>query len=91
MVTHMKTTVEISDPLLREAKRAAQRDGTTLRELIEVGLRRVLDDRAAIGRKRYELPDLRNRRAQLQPWIREGDWSQLRDLVYGLDVPEDEA
>jgi hypothetical protein len=41
----MKTTVEISDPLLEEAKREAHRLGTTLRELIERGLRREIDER----------------------------------------------
>ncbi len=41
----MKTTVEIADPLFEEARLEARRAGTTLRELIETGLRRVLDDR----------------------------------------------
>lgn len=92
MGTHMKTTVEIADPLLTEAKRAAERDGTTLRDLIELGLRRVLDERAARERKPYILPDLSNKHAKLQPWIREGDWEQIRDIAYGYDllVPDSE-
>ena len=40
----MKTTVEIADPLLAEAKRAAAARGITVRALIEAGLRRVLDE-----------------------------------------------
>jgi hypothetical protein len=39
MVTHMKTTVEISDGLLDEARRLAAREATTVRALIEAGLR----------------------------------------------------
>ena len=37
----MKTTVEISDSLAEEAKRVAARERTTLRALIEAGLRAV--------------------------------------------------
>jgi len=38
----MKTTVEISDSLLREARRLAAREGVTLRTLVERGLHRVI-------------------------------------------------
>lgn len=85
MGTRMKTTVEIADPLLREAKRVAERDGTTLRDLIEIGLRRVLDERNDPSRKPFKLPDCSNPHAKLQPWIREGDWAQIRDIIYGFD------
>ncbi len=38
----MKTTIEIADPLLAKAKALAAREKTTLRALIEEGLREVL-------------------------------------------------
>lgn len=38
----MKTTIEIDEPLLREAKEVAARSGTTLRELMQRGLRDVI-------------------------------------------------
>jgi hypothetical protein len=44
MATHMKTTIDIADELLREAKSVAHRKGTTLRALMEAGLRHVLGE-----------------------------------------------
>jgi hypothetical protein len=72
MVTHMKTTVEIPDPLLKEAKRLAEREGTTLRALIERGLRLVVAPRARAARFRRGL----------QPGARNAGWDRIRELVY---------
>ena len=44
MGTHMKTTIEISDTLFLQAKRQAAKSGTTLRALIEQGLKQTLKD-----------------------------------------------
>ena len=40
----MTATVKISDPLLREARRLAEREGLTLRALVKRALRRVVTD-----------------------------------------------
>ncbi len=42
MVPHMKTTIELPDELLIEAKKSAAEARTTLRQLFERGLRREL-------------------------------------------------
>ncbi|SDU75741.1 type II toxin-antitoxin system VapB family antitoxin [Jiangella alkaliphila] len=43
----MKTTVNLPDELLREARELARREGTTLQELIETGLRGVVRQHSA--------------------------------------------
>lgn len=79
MVTHMKTTIEIADPLLAAAKKAADKSGTTLRALVEEGLRRVLREGKPSG---FRLRRASFRGAGLQPEVREGTWERIRDLAY---------
>ena len=52
MGTLMKTTVELSDDLLARSRRLAQREGTTLRALIEDGLRLALKARGDSARRK---------------------------------------
>ena len=42
MVSHVKTTIEIADDLLIRAKRQAQRENKTLKQVVEEELRRQL-------------------------------------------------
>ena len=77
----MKTTLEISDPLLREARKVAARDRTTLRALVEQGLRRV------VAEKQRRRPAFRLRKASfkgrgLRPELRDAEWGRLRELAY---------
>ena len=51
----MKTTIELSDPLFQSAKQLAQESQTTLRALIEEGLRRVLAEQAATPKQAFKL------------------------------------
>jgi hypothetical protein len=80
MGTHMNTTLEISDPLLERAKRLAARESTTLRELVEAGLRHVLRERARS--KAFVLRDARVGGRGLQPELRDASWERIRDAAY---------
>ena len=42
MVSHMKTTLNIDDNVMRELREAAAREGTTISALVEAGLRNLL-------------------------------------------------
>jgi len=80
MGTHMKTTIEISNAILTAAKAAAVREGTTVRALVEEGLRKVLAERKA--RPQFRLRKVSFRGRGLRPEIREGGWEALGDLAY---------
>ncbi|MGH9380754.1 MAG: DUF2191 domain-containing protein [Thermoanaerobaculia bacterium] len=76
----MKTTVEIADPVLVAAKETAIREGTTLRSLVEEGLRLALE-----RRHRGERFRLRNASVDgegLQPGLEGVSWDLMRDLAY---------
>ncbi|HXE90342.1 MAG TPA: type II toxin-antitoxin system VapB family antitoxin [Terriglobales bacterium] len=77
----MKTTIQIPDSLFEEIRRLAQREHTTLKALVEQGLRRILTERKRRG------GGFRLRRATfkgqgLQPPVAGASWEQIRDLSY---------
>jgi Bacterial antitoxin of type II TA system, VapB len=76
----MKTTVEISDALLEEAKKLAARQGTTVRALIEEGLRRVVAERRRPGAFRLRKATFKGN--GLQPQAAGAPWERIRDLAY---------
>lgn len=78
----MKTTIEISDPLLAAAKRVAIKRNTTLRAVVEVALRRYLEATESGAQARPRLRRCTFRGRGLQPGIAEGDWSTIRGLAY---------
>lgn len=80
MVAHMKTTIEISEPLLEIAKREARRRGVTLRVMVEEGLRRVVAE--STGGDTFSLRKASFRGKGLQAGVVEGRWNLVRDLIY---------
>jgi hypothetical protein len=75
-----KTTLDISDPLLREARKIATREGSTLRELVEHGLRRVIAEKKQKRPFRLRKASVKGR--GLQPELRDAAWERVRDLAY---------
>ena len=77
----MKTTIDLPEPLLDAARRAAEREGTTLKALVESGLRRVLAERQE-KHGPFRLRDASFRGEGLQPGVVGGSWEAVRDAIY---------
>ncbi len=86
MGTHMKTTVEISDALLDAARKVAAREGTSVRALIERGLRQALF--ASMPRRVFRLRKATFKGRGLSSDAKGTDWQQLRELALQHDVRE---
>ena len=80
MASHMKTTIQIPDSLAEEARRVAHREHTTLKALIEQGLRRILAERKR--RSGFCLRKATFKGRGLQPHVAGASWEQIRDLSY---------
>jgi len=91
MVFHMKTTLNIDDTVMRRLKEEAARRDCTMSELVEAGLRRILDEPKTTGKK--SLPPLPSKNMG-KPLIDIDDKEALRDYLdadtwkelYGVDI-----
>ncbi|MFN2375076.1 MAG: type II toxin-antitoxin system VapB family antitoxin [Candidatus Binatia bacterium] len=78
----MKTTIEIPDALLAEARRTAAQEKTTLRALVEEALRETLRKRQA-KKKPYHWPNLSVGGQGLTPEMEaRGGWANIRKAAY---------
>jgi hypothetical protein len=80
MVNHMKTTIQIPDSLLKEARKLANEEHTTLKSLMEEGLRRIVSERKRRGS--FNLRKATFKGNGLQPRLTGATWDQIRDLSY---------
>lgn len=80
MGTHMKTTIDISDPVLKEARKLAAREGITVRALVELGLRRLIAEKKSAGPFRLRKASFKGK--GLQPGVKDASWERLRELAY---------
>lgn len=76
----MKTTVEIPNALLEEARKLAAREGTTVRALVEEGLRRIIAERRQASAFRLRKTTFKG--AGLQPHVAGAPWERVRDMAY---------
>lgn len=81
MVSRMKTTIHIPDSLFQDARRLARREHTTLKALVEQGLRLVLAERRA-GTGPFQLRKVTFNGKGLHPQLAAASWEQIRELSY---------
>lgn len=79
MVSHMKTTVNLPDPLLEQARKQARRDGVTFKELLEVSLQREIERREREAGAPFRVGEFVVDGHGVASEVREGDWF---DLIY---------
>ena len=80
MVSRMKTTIQIPDTVLEEARKLADREHTTLKALVEEGLRRIITERKR--RTRFRLRKAQFKGNGLQPHLKGASWEHIRELSY---------
>jgi hypothetical protein len=80
----IKTSVEISTSLFTQVQRLSKAESTTMRQLIEEGLRKVIADRKSRGAA-FVLPDASVGGKGLSPEFQTAGWDAIRDAAYGYD------
>ncbi len=72
--------MELPDELLEQVRSVARREGTTLRGLVEEGLRRCLEARRRRGRRQLDFPTYGG--TGLTTEFQGAPWSRVGDEVY---------
>lgn len=79
-VSCMKTTIDISDPILTQAKQLAHEQHQTLRSLVEEGLAKVIEERAC--QKKPSVSPVVFSGKGLSPEFRDATWQETRNAAY---------
>lgn len=80
MLSHMRTTLDLPDPLFRQAKKLARERQIPFRALVAEALRRAIAEKASRGR--FKLADHSQGRGGLVEGLAWTDWEQIRDMIY---------
>ena len=78
----MKTTIDIADPVLNQAKKLAAREGTTLRALVEQGLQQVIADRRTHKKQARAFRPVVFHGDGLTPEFENASWSEILAASY---------
>lgn len=85
----MRTTLDLDDDLIKEAKIAAIREGITLTAYIERALRHCRDEaeseRKARRNERWTFPTFPGKAPENFPWT--GSYSKMIEFLEGPDAP----
>ena len=76
----MKTTVNISDALHEEARKIAGSEKTTVKDLIEEGLRRIISERKR--KTSFHLRRVTFKGKGLQDHMQGASWEKIREMAY---------
>ncbi len=76
----MKTTIELPDDLLERSKAIARRENSTLKALIEEGLRLALRARSRKRAGPFTVKPFRG--DGLSPEFADARWERIRDEIY---------
>lgn len=79
----MKTTIDIADGLMAEAKEVAQREKGTLRDLVEEGLRLALERRQRGAKTAQVKLHVVGGKGTKEVEAGELRWSEISDMLYG--------
>ena len=77
----MKTTVHIPDTLLEEARKIANQERTTIKALIEEGLRKIIDMRKQ--KSAFQLRKATFKGNGMHPDADGASWEKIREMSYG--------
>jgi hypothetical protein len=83
----VKTTIDIADELLKRSQQLAKREGSTLRAVLEEGLRLVLKDRRAPASRPFRFPTFG--KGGLNAEFHEADWEKIRTTIYNEAMHKD--
>jgi hypothetical protein len=76
----MKTTIQIPDSLFEEARMLAHRERTTLKSLVEEGLRKVISERKR--KNSFRLRKASFKGGGLQANATGASWEEIREKSY---------
>jgi len=78
----MKTTIHIADSLFEEARKIARQEKTTLKSLVDEGLRKVLAERRGRSSGGFKLRQAAFKGQGLQPHLAGATWDRILDIGY---------